>query len=188
MKKIQIVMFNVLRSLMFLLFCFSSSAAHIGLSDGFYSVNATVNGNETSISSFGSYRVSLMQEITPYFSLNLGYSLLLENINGGDTSYGFDLGVNYFPISLNSDETTRVGNVDIKIIQKWSPFVGIGFYQRQYQSIQSGYSGFGLNGGAIYAYKKRFDLFGEIRYVMLNGPVSAKATEISPVVGVLVKF
>lgn len=111
--------------------------------------------------------------------MNVGYNILFESIITGDSSFGFDLGANYFHWGSGNIGNSKIGNIDIKIFQDWSPYVGFNFNQRQYQSIRSSYSGFGLTVGSLKNLLGKMNLIIEARYVSLSGATSSTATELS---------
>ena len=122
---------------------------------------------------------SFTNEITKKLALNVGYNVIFEKIVTGDSSFGFDLGIQYFHFGISSLSQTKIGNVNMKVIQDWSPYVGLGFNQRQYQSIRSSYSGFGLTVGTFKKFLSKLKMVFELRYVALSGATTASATEIS---------
>ena len=170
---------RVLLSLILGFFSQQTLSAYIGLTGGYYSISADNNSSSTSISNLGAYRFSFTNEITKKLALNVGYNVIFEKIVTGDSSFGFDLGIQYFHFGISSLSQTKIGNVNIKVIQDWSPYVGLGFNQRQYQSIRSSYSGFGLTVGTFKKFLSKLKMVFELRYVALSGATTASATEIS---------
>ena len=61
-------------------------------------------------------------------------------------------------------------------------------HQRQFQSVNSNYAGFGLNLGFERSMDRIFDLKGLVRYSVLGGPGSANATEILILGGITFPF
>lgn len=165
----------------------SEGAYFSGLA-GYYSIDADVRGNNVSLANAGSYRLMYFHKIKDYFALNLGYTLMMENSLGGDLSYGVDFGGSWFPFSLSSNTNSKFKNFDIKFDQKWSPYVTLSFHQRQYQSVQSSYTGFGLSLGTIKSFTSSYSFIGDLRYVSLSGPVSATASEVTMSLGVAFNY
>ena len=175
MKMIKIL----LKFLSVFLIAFTSEASYVGITGGYYSLSATTTSGSTSLSNLGAYRLSISHEIHRKVSLNVGYNILFESIITGDSSFGFDLGANYFHWGSGNVGNSKIGNIDIKIFQDWSPYVGFNFNQRQYQSIRSSYSGIGLTVGSLKNLLGKMNLIIEARYVSLSGATSSTATELS---------
>ena len=166
----------------------SSFAGSFGVMTGYYSLNSKSGSKSATVSALGSYRFFYHHEIRPNFIADLSYTVLFEKSLGGDSSYGFDIGGSYFPFQRATSSESQLDNVTIKIEPKYSPYIGLGYHQRQYQSIRSAYSGPGIKAGTIYSYSKSFNIIGEARYISLSGPVSTTATELSTNIGVVFKY
>ncbi|WP_372655003.1 hypothetical protein [Halobacteriovorax sp.] len=173
--------------LSFLLISTNVHAGKFGLTTGYYSLSSKSTTSAASVSSISSYNLFYFHEIRPNIVADISYSILYEKVMGGDSSYGFNIGVNYFPFQTATESVT-LDNVQIKSSSHFSPFVGLGFHQRQYQSIRSAYSGPGIKVGTIYGLRRSFDLIGEFRYIRLSGPVSTTATESSLNVGIVFNY
>lgn len=166
----------------------SSFGGSFGVMTGYYSLSSKKGAKTTNVSALGSYRFFYHHEVRPNFIADLSYTILFEKSLGGDSSYGFDIGGSYFPFQIASSTQSKFDNIKIKIEPKYSPYIGLGYHQRQYQSISSAYSGPGVKVGTIYSYNKSFNIIGEARYISLSGPVSATASEISTNIGVVFKY
>ena len=151
---------------------------------GYYDLQAEVSGEGGALADFGSLRTQYWHSLNNLFSFSIGYTVLLEKYGAGDSAYGFDLGGIFRPFNNQYGSFSGSGGVSISVKQKWNPFIGIGFHQRQYQSVRSSYSGLGLSLGNEYDIGEDFLLYGDIRYVNLSGPVDASATELSVNFGV----
>ncbi|MBT7608367.1 MAG: hypothetical protein HN576_01335 [Bacteriovoracaceae bacterium] len=151
----------------------------IGATGGYYSLDAKNDSSSNNISNLGAYRIFFIHEIKSTLSINIGYNIIFEKILTGDSSFGFDLGVNYFHFGSSNTKKSKIGNIDIKVIQDWSPYVGFSFNQRQYQSIRSAYSGFGVIIGGMKSLMNKMNLILEGRYVSLTGATSSSATELT---------
>ena len=173
----------VKRALLSALFLYSyipyASAAEIGLTAGYYSITADTGTSESTVANLGAYRFSFSNEITKKVALNVGYNVIFEQIATGDSSFGFDLGIRYFHYGMSSYSSSKIGNINIKVEQDWSPYAGFSFNQRQYQSIRSSYSGFGFTVGTLKKFMSKLKLIFELRYVALAGASTASASELS---------
>lgn len=174
--------------LSFLLLIVNSYGGNLGVMTGYFSLDSKSSKASNKVSSVGSYRFFYHHEVRPNLTADLSYTILFEKGIGGDSSYGFDIGLNYFPFSSSSSTSKKIDNVQIKVEPKYSPFFGVGYHQRQYQSISTAYSGPGLKGGTTYSYNKNLNLIGEARYILLSGPSDAEAVETSLSIGIIVKY
>ena len=168
-------------------FCLASSAyagGKIGISTGVYKIEAKTKKSKGTISNYGIYRLSYEHMILAYLSAAVGYTLLMSEGFGGDAGYGLDFGVNFYPLTAYSKTEIKSPNQVFLIDDVWKPYVGAMFSQRQFQSTQSGYSGFGFCGGIEYMLMKSLGVKAEGRYLMLTGGSSSTATEMSGFAGV----
>jgi len=163
-------------------------SANFGVMSGYYNLSSKGERGNSKVSSLGSYRFFYHHNVTQKLTADFSYTILYEKNIGGDSSYGFDIGMNYFPFPRTSVTPKEVKRVQIKIEPKYSPYVGLGYHQRQYQSISTAYSGPGVKGGSIFTYKENLDLIVEGRHIFLSGPASTKATESSLNFGIIVKY
>ena len=156
----------------------NSFAGKLDLMAGYFNLEAEVGDQSGSVATVGAYRVSYAQ---PLFSekidLELGYTLLMSNTFGGDLAYGIEAGINFFPFTPSESYEGRSKNAALEIKPIWRPFVGTGFSQRQAQSTNSGYAGFGFLVGVERSIENYFDIKGLVRYSLLSGPRSATANE-----------
>jgi hypothetical protein len=167
-----------------------ASARKVAVSGGLYRFSAENASNKvvTTLSGIGSYQIAYRQAIMQQFEVDVGYSLLATDAIGGDISFGFDIGANYYPmtnagaIELSSELGSMV------LMDQWRPFVGISFNQRNFQSTSSQYAGFGVKGGTEYQFDERYSLQATARYLSLGGPNQSKASQIDFLTGIAVQF
>jgi opacity protein-like surface antigen len=158
------------------------------LSAGGYSVSGTGGTKPVSVSGFGSYRLGVMQELRKNISISLGYNIIYESVISGDSIYGLDLGVSWFFLEPALVEVFKADNVSMRITRQWTPYAGIHFNQRQFQSNKSNFSGLGIHGGCQFPIVDNFSWHVEGRYNSLTGPNQATATEMSIFGGVSSDF
>jgi hypothetical protein len=167
----------------------NSYAGKLDLMAGYFNLEAEVGDQSGSVTTVGAYRVSYAQ---PLFSekidLELGYTLLMSNTFGGDLAYGIEAGVNFFPFTPSESYEGRSKNAALEIKPIWRPFVGTLFSQRQAQSTNSGYAGFGFLVGFERTIENYFDLKALVRYSLLSGPRSATANEMVVLLGITMPF
>jgi len=166
----------------------------IDFSYGFYSINSTAGESsttttdaKTSASVSGPYLFNLayLVPVTDKVQLNLGYSVLLADISGTDKGFGVNVGFNYFFTSSAKNENFKNDSIYVERFELWKPYAGLGFYQRDFQSIKNSFAGFGVNGGVERYYTKDMSLKAELRYLSLSGTNSTIATEINAMLGII---
>lgn len=165
-----------------------AQATKIDVMTGWYSITAETATESSEISNFGLYRINYMISLLPKLELIVGYSLMMSDILGGDLGFGIDGSFVYYPISTSWRILAVVDNAKMSIDGIWRPYLGMGFSQRQFQSVQSTYAGFSFNVGVERSLARTFDVKGEIRYLLLQGTRDSTATELSAVGGVVFSF
>lgn len=180
---------NITVILIGLLSPFYSHAGKLDLLAGYFDLTAKVGSNEGQVSTFGAYKISYATELfTDNLELELGYTLLMSNTVGGDLAYGIEAAMVYFPFTPSSTYIGKSENASLSINPLWRPFIGLGFGQRQAQSTNSGYAGFGLILGTERAIDRYFDLKALLRYNSLTGPSNATANELVIMFGITFPF
>lgn len=160
----------------------------IDLQVGFFSINAKANGESSSISNPSAFRFGYAKGLTPSTEIAVGYTLLVADFSGSDLGYGLDLGANYFPFTTTSDEAFKDENISASKYSNYRPYVGAGFYQRQFQSIRSAFAGFGANVGVEKYWNKDMNFKAETRFINLAGSSQSEATEINLFFGIVFKL
>lgn len=166
----------------------SAADGKISLTGGYFALNAKAGGASTSISNPSAFRIAYQYPVMEKFELVAGYSILLADFAGTDLGYGLDLGANYYPFTLSHDDIVKDPVFDVKRIEKYSPYVGLGFYQRQFQSVKNSYAGLGFTAGTEKYYTNKINLKLEGRYVNLGGSGESTATEMSFMFGIAYKL
>jgi len=158
-----------------------AAGSKLGFSAGVFNFSSQSPTGTTSLSNLGIYKVLYSKNIIDRFSFVGGYSVIMEDTFGGDVAYGFDFGASYsfYP----SSTPMNFENTLIEIATHLEPFVSVTFHQRQFQSIKTGYTGFGLGGGFEKPFKKAMWIYVDLRYIILTGTSSTKASEITSTVG-----
>lgn len=171
--------------------CLSAAPAHAGKLDayfGAYSFSATTSRSSGSKSGAGAYKVSFMLPISDHFEGGIGYSLLYSDIFGGDSVYGFDVELAYYPFTPAGRVKIATENTQITTETLWRPFAMVGFNPRQFQSISTQYNGYSLALGTERTYSGQFNLKGMFRYATLTGPAGSTATELTILGGISFNF
>lgn len=165
-----------------------TEAAQVNLLGGYYSLSAKTSRSEGKDSNLGIYQISYQTELMPHMAIQLGYSLLMTQTISGDMGFGPDINLMYFP--LTSTEGIRVQSDRIVLLSSelLRPYFGIGFHQRQFQSVSATYVGFGTEAGLNYSWNPQYDLKAALRMMMLRGPSQAEATQVDLLLGLSFKF
>lgn len=159
---------------------------------GFFSINATPPANSglnnISLAAPGVYSLSGSFEVQPSIEVSVGYSILFSKTFTGDMGFGPDVMLNYFPFTRASGFQAGTETAQYSEIEKLRPYVMVGFHQRQFQSAQSAFSGFGFGAGSEYQWDEKLSLRVSVRMMNLLGPSEAKFNYFDANVGVQMHF
>jgi opacity protein-like surface antigen len=165
-----------------------AQADKFDISLGYFDLTAQQTGSTGSksgnASSLGLYQFLYRHQFTESIEVGLGYSVMASSGIGGDLGYGVDLGIYYFPFTPAEAETIRVENSIAVLTPVWRPYVTAGFYQRQFQAVQTGYAGAGAGVGVERALSGSFALRAEARYIKLSGTTTSTANTTDLMFGV----
>jgi hypothetical protein len=155
---------------------------------GFFSLSATSQGKTGSLSGFGIYRIGYRRSISPKWDIGAGYTLLFTKFVTGDSGFGLDLNTTYFPFGASGTIEAHGEHSHLTYKEEYRPFVSVRFSQRNYQSIQTSYAGFG---GSIGCEKTLTDTLSakiSARYSMLSAGQGASAKETALMGGLVMEF
>ena len=144
-----------------LIFTSMGQAQKISAHFGFYDIRAesqSSSGN-TSVLALqrpGSYQLQAQFRLLEPLEIGIGYSLFYSKIIAGDMGFGPDISLIYFPKTAGSRQTWSQEGLSVKALENWRPFISGSFHQRQFQSIQTSYSGFGLQVGLEWAQNEQW--------------------------------
>jgi hypothetical protein len=159
---------------------------------GAYSIHAEPPKDSTaavvSLSGFGTYSVSANFRLRDPFEIGVGYTVFYAKAISGDMGFGPDFYLYYFPLNEGSGRSFQGEGVSFREIQQWRPYVDIAFHQRQFQSVESAYSGFGLGGGVEWQWTDNSGLRAGIRTMSLAGPSNAKLSYFDVLFGYQLQF
>ena len=172
--------------LIFSLSALQSYADSFDILFGAYDLSAKTESASGSSTNIGGYKLTYSHNLAPQFTLTAGYTLIMSDTIGGDLSFGFDLGGNYYFLTPSDRLVSETKNATMTIAHKLRPYVGLTFHQRQFQSVKSNYAGFGLNAGSTFDINKDYELKALFRYITLSGPQNATATELSILLGLTI--
>ena len=183
--------YRLLKYLFALSFLFLSEASFAGKYDvmlGAYSFTAKVSSKTTKLSGIGTYELAYLHPITDHLEFNLGYSLTMTGVIGGDYSYGPKIGINYYPFNFASNEKIILANKTIEIQDFYKPYIGIAFNQRQYQSAKSAFAGLGLSIGCEKYINPKYTVKTEVKMNTYTGASQAEASEVNVLFGLVLGF
>ena len=166
----------------------AENASQIDGMIGYFSLKAKNSSNTTTMNNLGIFAFAYKNHFTESVDLSLGYSIYTLSLDTSDLGYGFDLGIDYYPLHRNKIADFSTLNIYWNSSQKIVPYIGLRFHQRQYQSIQTGYAGAGLDLGARVLISKSLHALTSIRAIYLNGPLGSKIQEYNVLGGVGVSF
>lgn len=155
---------------------------------GYFSVAAKTDTESASIANLGCFSFGYQKALAHKFDVAAGYTILAPEYSGGDLGYGFSASLLYYPVGGNIEEISNHNGIQVHTYQNWKPYVGAGFYQRNFQSIKSSYAGPGVVFGMDRYINQTMDLKLEARYLTLTGEESQTATETNLLVGIVFKF
>ena len=161
------------------------ASGRLDFSYGYFSINSKADNKETKVSNPSAMNVAYLYPIIEKLHLNFGYSVLLADFSGSDKGYGLNLGFNYYPLNSGTNENYKNERVEVERFEIYRPYVGVAFYQRDFQSIKNSYAGFGINPGVERYVNKDVSLKGEFRLISLSGSNSSTAMETNLFLGVI---
>jgi hypothetical protein len=150
----------------------------LDLMAGYFSLQAKTAQKSGSISTLGAYQINYRYGLTNRLECAVGYSLILSETISGDMGFGPDIGLVYFPFNSAPPNEASTDNVNFRSFELYKPYVAMTFHQRQYQSVQSSYAGFGFGGGIEVYWKNNVSVNTRVRYISAGGPDSASSTEL----------
>lgn len=153
--------------------------------EGYYEFIAKSENHEGQLSGLGHHRIGYRHPLFQQMHLIFGYSLLASNVIDGDLAFGVDIGADYFPLGSSVAIEGGSENVFFRMQELVMPYIGGNFIQRQFQTISGQVAGFGVRGGAIYAFSNKLSAKAEIKYGMLSGGKKITATEKNWVLAIL---
>lgn len=180
-----------LLSLFFLIFSTSAAFAgqnKFGADIGYFAISAKSGNESASISNPSAFRLSYLHAVTLKTELNVSYSILMADFSGSDLGYGLDVGFNHFFLTSASDEKYKDERIEIKRYEIYRPYAGIGFHQRNFQSVKNSYAGLGAHLGVEKYYDEKMNLKLEGRYIQLAGSGESTASEMALFFGVVFKL
>lgn len=170
----------------------SAQAVASGFEFGFgayqFSAENKRNRSSDALTGVGSYHLAYRHAISEHLELDFGYSILATKTFGGDLAFGADIGFNYFPLTRAFPYRAAIQGTSIELADRWAPYVGASFEQRNFQSTSSQYAGAGLKAGVNYLYSSKFYWTGSLRGSFLAGPNQSTATQIDLLFGGIYQF
>lgn len=153
---------------------------------GAYSLSGESSSNRSvNLSGVGAYLAQVDLSFKDRFRTSFGVNYLLSDGFGGDSAWGINAGVKYFPWSLNGKKEKQFNGIEIYIVDQFRPYVGLNFKNLQFTAILSTtYAGLGGVAGLHYVLTQNLYLVGEAQYNMLTGNSENSLTEINFLFGI----
>lgn len=174
----------------FILYTATSEAASnkIDLDVGYYSLTASSGSTSGTISNPGIYRVGYRRAVSPRVDIGIGYTILFTKIISGDTGFGLDINGTYYFLGASSLVESQGEHSYLAYTEDLRPYVSLSFAQRNYQSIQTSYAGFGASAGIEKNLVERLSAKISARYNMLSAGDESSAKELSFSGGIVIEF
>lgn len=174
-----------------LLYGANAYAQKVNFDVGAYMISAdpkTASSTPIKLSTFGSYSISANFELKPPVELGVGYTLFFSKGVSGDMGFGPDFAFYYFPLNEGSGIKLETPMIGYREIQSFRPFGYAAFHQRQFQSVQSSYSGFGFGFGAEWQWSEKTAIRTTVRTMSLVGPNSGTFSLTEALIGLQLQF
>lgn len=168
----------------------TADAGKVVLSAGAFSFSAENQSNRVSaaISGLGSYQMAYRHAMSDRVELDFGFSLVATETFGGDLAFGIDIGANYYVMTNSQPIGVESGLGNVVLSDRWRPFIGASFNQRNFQSTSLQYAGFGLKLGTEFQWTEEICFQSAVRYLVLGGPNQSVANQIDILGGVVFQF
>jgi hypothetical protein len=150
-------------------------ASRLSLQTGGYTLGAQSAGRFNLLGSIGVVRLAFHLNIAPSWDLTLGYTVATSRIFSGDLAYGLDISASWYFLGKAEAQKIEGPQAEYLAYEVFRPFLSAGFYQRQYQSLQAGFGGFGAGAGIDFGLAQRWTLRPEVRALFLFGPNNSTA-------------
>ncbi|MBU6153326.1 MAG: hypothetical protein KGP28_03390 [Bdellovibrionales bacterium] len=160
----------------------------VDLEVGGFSLDASSGDTSGKLAAFGTYRIGYRRSINSHFDIGLGYTILFTKVISGDSGFGLDLNGTYYFLGASHRLESRGEHGYLSYSEDLRPFVSLSFAQRNYQSIQTSYAGFGVGVGVDKNLLERLSLRVSMRAYSLSAGGTAKASEISACGGIVIEF
>ena len=167
---------------------YASDGGRLALDYGYFSLDAKVNGVTTRVSNPSAFRLTYLKPMNRSLEVFLGYSILLADFSGSDMGFGFDAGANFYPLGNSTEERYKDTQVEVRKFDLWRPYVGLGFHQRNFQSVKNSFAGIGASAGVERYLSEKYNLRASARYITLGGSGDSSASELGVLFGIVVKL
>ncbi len=161
-----------------------ANASRLSLQTGGYTLGANTTGRYNLLGSIGVVRLAFHLNVAPAWDLTLGYTVATSKVFSGDLAYGLDIGASWYFLGRAESQRVEGPQAEYSAYEVFRPFVAAGFYQRQYQSLQAGFGGFGAGLGIDFGVAQRWTIRPEARSLFLFGPNNSIAINADFLVGV----
>jgi hypothetical protein len=157
---------------------------------GYYSlaIQNKATGDTTTFAALGAKQIRYRRSLLDHFDFGVGYSYFTTSTLSGDSYYGLDIFTQYYPFTSSSTVSSSSNDVKFEVTEKWRPYVGLGFNQRNFQGIQTSYVGFSGSVGVDYALTATTGIIFDVRYMSLSATTTLGGHETSAMAGLSFGF
>lgn len=152
-------------------------AGEYGARFGYFNLEATTSSGKAKLSNIGLYSFTYAMNLGDHLEFRPGYSLYILGTSNIDLGYGPDIAVSYYPVTFNRPMLSTTSDLSLSLAEIYRPYVTLGFRQRQFQSIQSGYAGLGISLGSEIHWQSDSFFSAELSISILRGPLQSEITE-----------
>jgi hypothetical protein len=155
---------------------------------GYYNVTAKTSTSSGSTSGPGLYNFNFRRTLSNHVEIAIGYTIYFTGLVSGDSGSGLDIGMNYYPLTFSGPVEAIGTAAKIELEEIWRPYIGASFNQRNFQSVQTTYSGFGAVLGIERFLTTKTNINGSGKLIQLSGPRKSTGTEMDIALSVGFKF
>ncbi len=155
---------------------------------GYFDFRASTDTATVKKSNLGIYELDYRYSLNSFLELGIGYTLLMTQTFGGDMAFGPNIEIIGYPLNLPHTVNFKTDSLSLTIKDSMKPYIGASFHQRQFESIQSSYAGFGFFAGTEYWYKEDLGLKLQIRSLSLSGPQNSQAQQVDVTTCYIIEF
>lgn len=186
MKKTKLL--NLFFLMILLIFNNAYANAKMDFMTGFYSLTGKTTEESKQISGIGTYQFSLLYPFLSNYEAVFSYNIMFSNTISGDVSFGPSFGINYFPLNFSENGLYSKNKIQIEISDKFKPYIGLRFNQRQFASVKNSYAGFGGVLGSEYKATEKINLKFEFKSNSYSGTSNTSLSETNLMLGIIFYF
>lgn len=173
----KVPLFKILALYAMVVFQNAAVAGALGITTGYFDMIVETSDGNSRLANLGVYRFLYQIPVSDHVTAVPGYSFYFTSFDLGDSGYGVDLEINYFPFTYNQPMVMASNRISWFLAEEWRPSVGLAFHQRQFQVVRSAYGGIGLTINCDYQLSEMLAALIKIEYSVLRGPLKSTLSE-----------